>query len=303
MPPQLKDPAKDLHTALFGSYYVTHERMIWSLGDIALDSVDSHQVDEETIEAVRATMLVESHNPVYASVLLKKLRFDFAATAFLAVWVYEESKHFLGLKGYLDAVGAGSSPEAVAELEATRAGEWSIPHYYTDLMVAAYTMMQEHVTGIFYRNFAQSVQEPVLRKLLSLIGKDEFRHHRFYFDYARRLLDKDPDRVAEIDTALLEFQMPGPSFIPNYQFHGLAMADAGNLGIATFQEAVGVLGKLIGDARIRELAADRSFRPQNSWLRHAIRNAAGLNNVDAARVERSEARRRELLQRARRASR
>jgi hypothetical protein len=301
MTQQASSSTGDLRTRLFGTYFLNHERMLWKLGDIAWDSIDRGKLDDQIIQTVHATMLVESHNPVYASVLLNKMRQDIAATDFLAVWTYEESKHFAGLQAYLEAVRGAPDPAMVAELQATRAGEWEIPGYYTDLMVAAYTMMQEHVTGMFYRNFAQRVEEPVLTQLLSLIGKDEFRHHRFYYEYARQRLVEDPSRVAEVDTAIEEFQMPGPGFIPNYQYHALAMADSGDLGIGTYKDVLGVVRRLVGDDHLRELAST-GFRPQNSWLRHAFELTSAADSASATRAEQIEARRRTLLRRARLAS-
>jgi hypothetical protein len=296
---QATGSASDLRTRLFGTYFLNHERMLWKLSDIAWDAIDRRKLDDLALAAVHATMLVESHNPVYASVLMRHLRLDIAATNFLAVWTYEESKHFSGLRTYLELTHTVSDAVLAAELEVTRAGEWEIPNYYTDLMIATYTMMQEHLTGIFYRNFAQRVDEPVLMQLLSLIGKDEFRHHRFYFEYAQRILAQDPSRVAEIDTALLEFQMPGPQFIPDYQHHALAMADAGDLGVNTYRDALGVVRKLVGEAYLHELAHRTGFRPRNSWLRHALRQVTAPGSDDPARVERNESRRRALLERAR----
>ena len=296
---QATGPAGDLRGRLFGSYFLNHERMLWKLSDIAWDAIDRRQLNDLDVAAVHATMLVESHNPVYASVLLRRMRLDLAATNFLAVWTYEEAKHFAALRTYMESTNAVSDADLVAELEATRAGEWEIPNYYTDLMIAAYTMMQEHITAIFYRNFAQHVDEPVLVQLLSLISKDEFRHHRFYFEYAQRLLAQEPSRVAELDAALQEFQMPGPQFIPNYQHHALAMAEAGDLGVNTYRDALGVLRKLTGEAYLQKLAKTPSFRPKNSWLRHALRQVVAPESEDATRTELNESRRRALLQRGR----
>jgi hypothetical protein len=273
--------------------------MLWKLTDINWDAIQQGELTEQAVDAVHAAMLVESHNPVYASVLLRRLRLDLGATNFLAVWTYEESKHFAGLRTYLEQTRTLSDAVLAAELQETRAGEWEIPGYYTDLMIAVYTMMQEHQTGIFYRNFARKVEEPVLAQLLSLIGKDEFRHHRFYFEYAQQVLAANPSRLGELEVAIQEFQMPGPQFVPNYQVHALAMADLGDLGVGTYQETLGVVRKLIGEAPLRELASKPGFRPKNSWLRHAFRGVFAPAAENARSVEQMEARRRALLARAR----
>jgi hypothetical protein len=252
--------AGDAPTRLFGRFFVLHEQMLWSLSDIPWDQIDRSLLDEPTIAAVRGSMLVESHNPVYASVLLAKFRNDFAVANFLALWTYEEFKHFAGLKAYLEATEFIPSETLAAELATTRAGEWVIPDRYTDLMMATYTMVQELVTGIFYKNFAMRVQEPVLRNLLLQVGKDEYRHCQFYFEYAKQLLDADRSRLDEVDTALLEFEMPGATFIPDYDRHGLAMLAAAQPGVGAFREVLTKVGNLVGKLHLLRLAGNATYR-------------------------------------------
>jgi hypothetical protein len=259
--------ASDPSTRLFGRFFTNHERVLWKLGDIPWEQLDRARLDEPTLAAVRAAMLVESHNPVYASTLLGKFRHDFEATNFLAVWTYEEYKHFAGLKAYLEVADAVPPAELAKELAMTRAGEWVIPDHYTDLMMATYAMLQELVTGIFYKNFAMHVQEPVLRTLLAETGKDEYRHCQWYFDYAKRKLDADKSRIAEVVATLLEFEMPGPSFVPDYERHGQAMLAAANPGPGAFREVVTKVSNLVGKFHALKLAGNAAYRQriQDNW--------------------------------------
>ena len=258
---------EDPTTRWFGRFYANHERMLWKLGDLDWDHIDRSQLDAPTLAAVRAAMLVESHNPVFASTLLGKFRHNFEMAGFLAIWTYEEYKHFAGLRAYLEATDAMPAEALSAELKVTRAGEWIIPDHYTDLMMASYAMLQELVTGIFYKGFAQRVQEPVLKQLLVLIGKDEYRHHQQYFDFCKQILDADRSRMSEVDAMLLEFEMPGPSFVPNYQQHGDAMLAAACVGNAAFREVLGKLSNLLGKWHIMQLAANSTYRQrlQENW--------------------------------------
>jgi len=264
---RLRGQAEDLPVRWFGQFFATHERMLWKLSDLPWDRIDRHQLDTGTVAAVQAAMLVESHNPVYASTLLAKFRLDYKMTNFLAVWTYEEFKHFAGLKTYLEATDSVPPAALQAELAATRAGDWLIPDHYTDIMMATYAMVQELVTGIFYKNFALRVKEPVLKTLLSQIGKDEYRHCQFYFDYAKQILDRDRSRMAEIDVALLEFEMPGPSFVPDYERHGLAMLSAANPGVGAFREVLGKVSNLVGKMHVLQLASNSTYRArlQDNW--------------------------------------
>jgi acyl-[acyl-carrier-protein] desaturase len=259
--------AGDLPIGVFGRFFVDHERMLWKLSDVAWDQIDSSALDAPTLAAVRGALLVESHNPVYASTLLDRFRHDFPMTNFLAVWTYEEFKHFAGLKAYLEAAEAMAPELLEAELATTRAGEWLIPDRYTDLMMATYAMLQELITGIFYKNFALQVREPVLRLLLGQIGKDEYRHCQFYFDYAKRVLEADRSRLDEVDTAMLEFEMPGPGFVPDYDDHAAAMLAAANPGAGAFREVLTKVSNLIGKRHMLRLAGNATYRQrlQQMW--------------------------------------
>jgi hypothetical protein len=260
-------PGTDTSTRLFGRFFSNHERVLWKLGDIPWDRIDRRLVDEPTLAAVRGAMLVESHNPVYASTLLARFRNSFPATNFLAIWTYEEYKHFAGLRAYLEVTEAVPPAELARELAVTRAGEWIIPDHYTDLMMATYAMVQELITGIFYKNFAMRVQEPVLRTLLSETGKDEYRHCQWYFEFAKALLDADRSRLDEVDTALLEFEMPGVTFVPDYARHGQAMLAAANPGPGAFREVFTKISNLVGKMHVLKLAGNATYRKriQENW--------------------------------------
>ncbi len=252
---------------LFGRFIVNHERVSWKLTELPWDRIQRDQLDAATVAAVRAAMLVESHNPVFAATLLTKFRYEFDMAGFLAIWTYEEFKHFVGLKAYLEAAEAAPRAELEAELTVTRRGEWLIPDRYTGLMMATYAMVQELVTGIFYKNFALRVREPVLRELLLQIGKDEYRHCQFYFDYAKRVLDEDRSQLEEVDEALLEFEMPGPSFVPDYERHGQAMLVAASPGPGAFREVLTKVGNLVGKLHLMRLAGNAAYRRrlQDNW--------------------------------------
>jgi hypothetical protein len=260
-------PSDSLPTQAFGQVFMNHERMLWLLSDVPWDQIDRNCIDEPTLAAIRGAMLIESHNPVYASHLLMRFRNDFPMTNFLALWTYEEFKHFAGLKAYLDFAEGRPLNSVTEELVETRSGEWSLPAHYTDLMLTTYTMVQELVTGIFYKSFAQRVREPVLRNLLAQIGRDEYRHCQFYFDYSKRLLDGDRSRLDEVDTALLEFEMPGPTFVPDFPRHSAALQAAANPGLTSFREALGKISKLVGKAHMLRLASHGVYRRrlQENW--------------------------------------
>lgn len=76
---------------------------------------------------------------------------------------------------------------------------------------------------VFYHNFAESVQEPVLKKYLNGFAEDQANTVGYLLGRAKSELDKDPKRLEEVDRALLTFEPYGYEFDPNFTEHRKAM--------------------------------------------------------------------------------
>ena len=93
------------------------------------------------------------------------------------------------------------------------------------------------------------------------------RHCQYYFEYAKRVLDADRSRMDEIDTTLIEFEMPGPSFVPDYDRHGIAMLVAANPGPGAFREVITKISNLVGNMHVLKLAGNSAYRRrlEDNW--------------------------------------
>lgn len=259
-----------LFTDQFDRFFRTHEAQRWSLSDVTskLSTVDWTLVTQDQIDAVRASMLVESHNPVYMMVLLGMFRSDHEMASFIVTWGYEEFKHYAVLRTYLEVSGMVDKAELAMELDQTRAGPWGEEErQFSRIKSFTYTMLQEQVTGQFYQKFADSVEEPVLQNILRLVSGDEYRHCQYYLEKGRQELAEDNSRMKEVDDVWLKFEMPGPTFIPDYDTHVAAMGGVVSRGADNYKQILSKVKDLIGIQHMAKLALDRSYRQkiQDKW--------------------------------------
>lgn len=250
-----------LFTPRFSRFFNTHEEVMWKFGSIPFDRIDRSLITEGDIEAIRGAMLVESHNPVYSQKLLDYFSQDHEMAAFIVTWGYEEMKHYGVLRTYLEVADLVDLVDLDRELIQTRAGPWGdVESRFTPVQSFAYTMLQEAVTGRFYNGFARHTKEPVLRKILNLIGKDEFRHCQWYLDKAKEELRNNHHAGDEVDEALLGFGMPGPTFIQDYERYNAAMRKAAHIGVGDVVAVLKKAGELVGTRHMLELAASKEYR-------------------------------------------
>ncbi|MBI2040414.1 acyl-ACP desaturase [Candidatus Microgenomates bacterium] len=248
-------------TPAFHRFFKTHEAQMWRMDDMRFDQIDRGLLTEDEIVAVRGAMLVESHNPVYTQVLLDYFRHDHEMAAFIVTWSYEELKHYLALRTYLEATGMVDLVDLEKELTETRAGPWGDDERnFTAPQSFAYTMLQEEITGLFYHGFAQRTKEPTLKRMLQIIGKDEYRHCQWYLYKGKKSLQHNPQALEEVDDLLLRFRMPGPSFMKEYDRYGAAMFRQIPSAINSGRQVMSKLKDLVGFGHMLRLAADSRYR-------------------------------------------
>ena len=211
-----KDRVGVFFTPALDKFYRGHEKAMGRFSSIPFDEIDKSLVTDTDVMAVRWTMLIESHNPVYTRELLDYFVHDHEMAAFAAIWGYEELMHYAKLRTYLEAGQFVELKELDKELIETRAGPFGEQErQYNPIQFFTCTMLQEGVTARTYRYWSRHVKEPVLQKVFDTMGKDEMRHCQFYLDKAKGELKGKPKSLDEIDEVIVNFSMPGSTFIRN----------------------------------------------------------------------------------------
>lgn len=244
-----------LFTPLLDWFARLHDTVALDYSGLDFKEFDKDLVTKEDKDAVRGAMLIESHNPVYTMKILEYYRNDVEMTTFEVIWGEEEVKHFALLYSYLDACGVDLRELRDQTVE-TRKGPWGdVETAFTRMQSFTYAMMQEQFTARFYKRFADYTKEPLLQKILRLISKDEYRHCQFYTEKAKQELAQDPGkRIKEVDQLILDFNMPGPTFVKDYDETvykpGMIVAPVDR---AALKESADKIAQVVGKGHLRWL--------------------------------------------------
>lgn len=249
----------------FDRFFRLHEKVMWQLSAVDFSKMQPERLGDEEVEALRGAMLVESHNPVYTMRILEYYRADHEVTSFVTTWGYEEMKHYAILRTYLESSGRVDKAELARELDITRAGQWGDEEtQFTRVQSFTYAMVQEQATARFYKRFADYTKEPLLEEILRMISKDEYRHCQYYLDKGKQELSLGGNRMREVDEVLLNFRMPGPTFIKDFdQFTETALKIA-PIDLSAMRETTDKVAQLTGRLHVVKLAADRKYRQKMS---------------------------------------
>jgi rubrerythrin len=197
--------------------YLNHSKKV-DVTDLDFSAARSYPLSENEIRCLTYMMDIESHTIVFLKGILSTCALkDPETTAFLSCWAYEEFFHGRTIKKFLESCGLEFSPTRAAELQKDATfREWlegigaSFLCQLTRHFHAVYLTwgaISELTTLEAYGVLADRTANPILARLLRRLAKDERRHFSFYYNKARRQLDR---RHAQQLTSLIlkKFWLP-----------------------------------------------------------------------------------------------
>jgi len=115
---------------------------------------------------------------------------DIDFTQWLAVWLYEETKHPHVLIKWLSMVGESVSGQFLLD------GRQITPMGQSKVETLTFNIISEIVAGSTYLHGKTLIPEPVLQIILDYLGKDEMRHSVGFAHYCKKWIDEaaDPDK-------------------------------------------------------------------------------------------------------------
>jgi hypothetical protein len=177
---------------LYDDLFVRLERARWQLSsDIDLDAVDPSLVSPQWRHDLRHICLTELSALYATEMFIRDFYADIDFCSFISIWFYEEMKHHLVLRKYLERCGEEFEEAALPSLRLTFApgpaietltmhfcGEQRLAHWYTA--------------------FSHEAPEPVLRLIFKTLAADELRHAACYAKYLRRAVNNEPGCLSDI---------------------------------------------------------------------------------------------------------
>lgn len=199
---------------IYAEYLSTAEAQRWVLDtDITWDEIDRELAlsQPELLDRVRDSALIESFFPMFTPRALDVLWDDVNATAVFSIQLYESYKHFHVFNQYLQCVGY----RPIQEDEIIDVRRKNVGLKYSDgtNLLTRY-MMSEHFAAYHFMKDSRQAHEPVLSRVLKLVGCDEVRHAQFAFDLLSLRVERDAGEIEKILEAAREFKHIGLEVVP-----------------------------------------------------------------------------------------
>jgi hypothetical protein len=194
---------------IYADYLSTAEMQRWNLDlDIPWDDINPSLALRDTalLDRVHDSALIESFFPIFTCRAMDLLWDDASATAVFSVQLYESYKHFHVFNQYLERIGY--RPIADEELVAIRRRNQDLRYDDGTRLLTRY-MMSEHFAAFHFLKDAKQAQEPVLRRILTLVGRDELRHAQFACDLIALRIQRDPLEADKVHEAARAFEHIG----------------------------------------------------------------------------------------------
>jgi hypothetical protein len=194
---------------IYADYLSTAEMQRWNLDtDIAWDDVNTELAlsQPEILQRVRASALIESFFPIFTCRAMDRLWADISATAVFSIQLYESYKHFHVFNQYLHRVEY--NPIDDEEIAAIRRRNLELRYEDGTRLLTQY-MMSEHFAAFHFMKDAKLACEPVLRRILTLVGRDELRHTQFAYDLLALRIQRDRRESAKVHEAARSFRHIG----------------------------------------------------------------------------------------------
>lgn len=161
------------------------ERSRWQLADVPFDQIDAGRLPPKLATVVRVNCLMELSSLYATRMFLRDFRKLPDFCQFISIWYYEEMKHYLVLRRYLEAIGPAPVPADYPDLDTELAPRPWAP-------TLALHFCGEMRLGMWYHRWSEVIPEPVLAGIYRRIGDDEFRHASCYRDFMFDALHRSP---------------------------------------------------------------------------------------------------------------
>jgi hypothetical protein len=178
---------------LYEKHFERMERNRWLLTrDIPWDQMQPDLLPQGLVKDLRYICLTELSALYATEMFIRDFYEDIDFCAFVSIWFYEEMKHFLTMKKYINKAGL-ELPDLDTELPKLRLS------FDPGAAIQTMTMhfIGEHRLALWYNNFADAFPDPVLQKIFRTLAADELRHGAVYHTYLNKAVKKDETVLRE----------------------------------------------------------------------------------------------------------
>ena len=178
---------------LYGDLFDRLERARWELRThVPFEDIDESRLTDSWVHDLRQICLTELSALYATEMFLRDFYADIDFCSFVSIWFYEEMKHYLTLRRYLERVGETFDDDD--ELPRLRLSFAEGPAIETLTM----HYVGEQRLAHWYTAFANNAPEPVLGLIFRTLAADELRHAGCYASYLRKAVGNRPECLPQV---------------------------------------------------------------------------------------------------------
>jgi hypothetical protein len=194
------DPAVNeasIHDGLFYRLFDEAERVRWKMTDHPWSDVAKADVSPGWIAFAREMLIGELTTFSATERFFADFGDDVDFTQWLAIWLYEETKHPSAFVNWLHQLGERFDSRFMLQ------GRETIPFMPSRMGTLATNVISEMVAAALYTTVGRQPNvEPVLGRICMQVGGDEARHAASFYSFAKKRLARSEDPTKEIADAL-----------------------------------------------------------------------------------------------------
>ena len=213
-----------------------------AFGDRELWASEGRELSTVARSGLFVDGLTENNLPHYTVLLVSAFGEIEETRPWINRWTAEEYRHSLAFDYYL-LLSQWMNPVHFEQARKAQISDGQVPSPATAEDAFVYTSIQELATQISHRNHSKHLPNGTFKKLLGKIASEEGDHFSVYFDTARAVRDRFPDRfLVALSEQVKGFQMPGTG-IEGFSRHAKVLSTA---GVFDFTDIYNIYARLVG---------------------------------------------------------
>lgn len=178
--------------ATFNDIFDWFETTRWDwneVGNFNRDQIDTRLLDQENIEILKESAIIEFGTLPGAHNFLREWGDEYSFSSWALSWGAEEARHSLVQCRYLRTIGIDvPAKHAMYKREPYPMGK----NRAGTLMM---NIISEARACEYYKVLAGRTEEPLLKRIWTLLGRDEGRHARAFFVFCKEACDKSRENL------------------------------------------------------------------------------------------------------------
>jgi Fatty acid desaturase len=180
----------------FNEVFDWFENTRWAWTDIDLSQIDRSLLAETELEVLKESAILEFGTLPGAHNFLREWSDEYSFSSWALSWGAEEARHSLVQSRYLRTLGI----ETMSKHAMYKRKPYPSGHNRASTLMM--NIISECRAAEYYRTLSAMTQEPVLKKIWKLLGRDESRHARAFVIFCNELCALDRENlVAALEMA------------------------------------------------------------------------------------------------------